>query len=83
METTVVKIGNSLGFKVPEVIVRDFDLRAGARIKMDFKQNGDVILRKKSKAREGWNSAFAMYALEGEDTLMLPDFIDSEVNTLL
>ena len=83
METTVIKIGNSLGFMVPEIFVKDFNLKAGAKIKMNFKQNGDIVLQKKSKIREGWNNAFAMYALNGEDNLMLPDLLDSETDTLL
>jgi len=83
METTVIKIGNSLGLKVPETIAKNFDLKVGAKIKMDFKLNGDLILRKKSKVREGWDSAFAKYALEGEDNMMLPDFLDSEINSLI
>ena len=83
MEATVIKIGNSLGFKVPEALVRDFDIKVGTKIKMDFKQNGEVFLQKKSKVREGWANAFALYAMEGEDMPMLPDFLDTEANTLL
>jgi antitoxin component of MazEF toxin-antitoxin module len=75
------EIGNSLGFRVPEAIVNNFDIKIGAKIEVDFKQSGDVILRKKSKAREGWATAFASYALEGEDELMLPDFLDVETDT--
>ena len=83
METTVIKIGKSLGFRVPEAIVRDFDLKAGIKVKMDFKRNGELVLQKKSKIREGWDSAFAMYVLNGEEKPLLPDFLDSEANALL
>ncbi|MCL2245970.1 MAG: hypothetical protein FWC10_02535 [Lentimicrobiaceae bacterium] len=83
METTVIKIGNSLGFKVPEAIIKDFNLKAGVKVKMDLKQDGALIFRKRSKIREGWSSAFAMYALNGEDKPLLPDFLDSEINVLL
>ena len=83
METTVIRVGNSLGFKVPEVIINDYNIKVGTKIEMDFKQNGDITLRKKSKVREGWAEAFAMYSMEGEDMPMLPDFLDTETNTLL
>jgi len=83
METTVLKIGNSLGFKVPDVMVKDFDIKVGAKIIVDFRQNGDIILQKKTKARDGWANAFALYALDGEDEMMLPDFLDTETNTFL
>ena len=58
-------------------------LKVGSKIKMDFWQNGDTTLRKKSQARAGWANAFALYALEGEDELMLPDFLDAETDTFL
>ena len=83
MEATVVKIGSSLGFKIPEPVIKDFDLKAGTKIDINFIQDGKFVLRKKSKIREGWNAAFAQYALDGEDEPMLPDFLDSETDTFL
>jgi antitoxin component of MazEF toxin-antitoxin module len=83
METTVIRIGNSLGFRVPEEIINDYHIKVGTKIEMDFKQNGYVALRRKSKIREGWADAFALYAQEGEDMQMLPDFLDTETNTFL
>lgn len=41
------------------------------------------LIKKKRKIREGWAAAFAQYAKEDEDELLLPDFIDSEVDSLL
>ena len=38
---------------------------------------------KKIKIREGWDAAFAQYALDGEDEHLLPDFLDSEVDAIL
>ena len=32
MEATVVKIDGSLGFKVPEAVAKDFNLKAGSII---------------------------------------------------
>ena len=37
----------------------------------------------KTKSRQGWDAAFAQYALEGEDKPMLPDFLDSETDDFL
>jgi len=83
MEATVVKIGASLGVKVPEGMIKDFNLKAGTKIYMNFIQNNQLILREKSKIRKGWNTAFAKYALEGEDELLLPDFFDIETEAFL
>ena len=83
MEATVTKIGSSIGFMFPEALVRDFNLKAGTIIQMNFQHNGDLVFWKKPKIREGWDAAFAQYALEGEDKTMLPDFFDSETDDFL
>lgn len=36
MKTTVIKIGSELGFKVPEAVIKDFNLKAGTKIDMNF-----------------------------------------------
>ena len=83
MEAAVIKIGTSLGVKVPETMIKSFNLKAGSKIEMNFIQDGKLVLREKPKVREGWDVAFAQYAIEGEDKLMLPDFLDSEAATFL
>jgi len=83
MEAIVVKIGSSLGFKIPEPVIKDFNLKAGTKIDLNFVQNDKLVLRQKSKIREDWDTAFAQYALNGEDKLMLPDFFDSETDAFL
>jgi len=37
----------------------------------------------KTNSRQGWDTAFAKYALDGEDTHLLPDFFDSEIESFL
>ena len=83
MEATVIKIDDSLGLKVPESIIKDYNLKPGSIVEMNFRRNGDLFLLQKSKAREGWDAKFARYALDGEDQQFLPDFFDSETDTLL
>ena len=83
MEATVIEIGSSLGFKVPERMIRDFNLKAGTVVEMNFITDGALHLREKTSIREGWDTAFAQYALEGEDNPVLPDFLDSETDALL
>jgi antitoxin component of MazEF toxin-antitoxin module len=76
-------MGTSLGFKVPETVINDLNLKEGTRIEINFIMNGKPFFRKKSKNREGWDAAFAQYALEGEDKLLLPDFLDLETDDLM
>ena len=83
MEATLIKIDNPFGLKLPESLVKDYNLRAGTIIEMNFRDEGKYIFRKKTKIREGWDAAFSQYALEGEDKHLLPDFLDSETDSLL
>jgi len=36
-------------------------------------------VRKEKDLREGWSDAFAKYVQEGEDEMLLPDFVDCEL----
>ena len=42
---------------------------------MDYEEE---LCQEPKKVREGWSEAFAQYAEEGEDDLMLPDCVDYE-----
>jgi antitoxin component of MazEF toxin-antitoxin module len=70
MEATVVKIGTSLGVKVPSAVIKNFDLKAGTKVEMNFIRDGEFVFRKKPKVREGWDTAFSQYAMNGEDKLI-------------
>ena len=83
MEATVVKIGTALGVKMPKAAIKDFNLKVGTKIVIDFIRNGKFLFKEKSKVREGWDAAFAKYALDGEDKLFLPEFLDLETDMLI
>ena len=82
MEAKVVKVGTSLGLVIPRFIAIEEGLTHGTPINIEYSNNQMVVTRKK-KIRAGWAEAFAKYAAEGEDELMLPDFIDSEAEELI
>jgi antitoxin component of MazEF toxin-antitoxin module len=50
MEATIVKIGTSLGVKVPEAVIKDFNLKAGSKIELKYMRDGEFIIREKAKA---------------------------------
>ena len=81
MEATAVKIGGSLGVRVHETDIRNFNLKVVPKVEINFRR--DEMLSKKSKVREGWDAAFLRYAEEGEDKLMMPDFLDTETDEML
>lgn len=82
METRVIRIGSSLGIVLPKAIIKDSDCSAGKVLDISSK-NGTITIKKKSKVRDGWEKAFAAYAEEGEDKILLPDFIDSETTEII
>lgn len=81
MESKIIKVGTSLGLIIPGLIAKDFDLKQGTKIEMEV-CNGELRIKKKS-VRNGWDEAFARYAKEGEDEMIIPDFVDNEAEMLL
>lgn len=82
METKIIKVGTSLGVIIPGIVAKDYDLKNGTKIEIELK-NGFLVIRKKSSVREGWDEAFARYAKESEDDMLLPDHLDAETERLL
>lgn len=82
MDTKVIKVGTSLGLIIPKLMAKDYDLQYGTKIEVELKDD-IIVIKKKKSARDGWRDAFAQYAKEGEDRQLLPDHLDSEVETLL
>ena len=78
MEAIVVRIGNSLGFKIHEKIADDFNFEVGTKVKMNFKQNGDIVFEKKSKPRQGWSQAAKEFMESGNEEVFFPDFFTNE-----
>ena len=82
METRVIRIGSSLGIVIPKAVIKESNCSAGTVLDISSK-NGTITINKKNKARDGWEKAFAAYAEEGEDKMLLPDFIDSETAEMI
>ena len=82
MEAKVVKVGTSLGLVIPRFIAMEGGFSHGTPINIEFNNNQMIVTRKR-KVRAGWAEAIAKYAADGEDELMLPDFIDEEAEELM
>ena len=82
MDTRVIKVGTSLGLIIPKIIARDIGLQAGTPIEVKLKDDRMIVTRKVG-LKAGWAEAFAAYANEGEDEMLLPDYLDAEADTLL
>jgi antitoxin MazE len=70
MELKIVPIGNSRGIRIPQNILRQYNLRD--KVIVDLKDDG--LLIKPNKVREGWADSFKEMAKNGDDELILGDF---------
>ena len=81
MEAKVVRVGTSLGLVIPRFIAVEGGFSQGTPINVEYNDDKIVVTKRKS-VRNGWAAAFAKYAMEGEDELMLPDYVDDEVDLM-
>jgi len=66
MHTTLIKVGNSQGIRLPKAVIE----QAGLEKDLDLVvENGAVIIRPAKKAREGWKAAAAECHAVGDDKL--------------
>ncbi len=82
MEAKIVKVGTSVGLIIPRFIAIEGGFNTGASINIEYSQE-KIIITKINDVRKGWAEAFAKYALEGEDEMLIPDYIDSEAEELI
>ncbi|MBD5209660.1 MAG: hypothetical protein HDS69_07795 [Bacteroidales bacterium] len=82
MLAKVSQVGTSLGVIIPRYIAAEGGFTKGAPINIEFTDNRIIISKPKMK-REGWEEAFAKYAQEGADEMLLPDHLDQEAMDLI
>ncbi len=71
--TTVklTKWGNSLGFRVPALILKEADLAQGAELEICTKEAGVIILKQKENKQDGWTEKFnAIADAKNEESLL-------------
>ena len=66
MKTTLVKIGNSQGIRIPKPFIEQCGLRNEVELEM---QNRELIIRAPHDARQNWEQAFQRMAAFGYDAL--------------
>lgn len=82
MLAKVTKVGTSVGVIIPRYIANEGGFKKGESINIEY-NNNKITISKVNSPREGWAEAFAAYANEGEDAMMLPDTLDSEALDLM
>lgn len=72
MKTKIVKIGNSRGIRIPKSFIDESGLKSEVELELD---NGKIIIKPISKAREVWELAFRKMAKAGDDSLLDSDVV--------
>ena len=82
METKISQVGTSVGVIIPRFIATEGGFSKGSSVNIEFK-NDQIIISKIRSNRAGGADAFAKYANEGEEEMLLPDYLDSEATALI
>ena len=70
MRTRIVKIGNSLGVRIPKVLLEQSRLAEEVEIEAFDRQ---IVIRAAHEPRDGWDAAFQAMAQNGDDKLLDAD----------
>jgi antitoxin MazE len=74
MRTSIVRIGNSQGIRIPKVLIEQCQLGTDGELEVEDKT---LIIRSASSPRQGWDEKFKSMAAAGYDTLL-----DGELDSL-
>lgn len=80
-KVTLTKWGNSIGFRIPVVILKETNLALGSELDISTDENGALILKQTQNPQNNWQAQFNAIADLAEDDLLLDthnDFDDNE-----
>lgn len=67
MRTRIVKIGNSLGVRIPKVLLEQSRLAEEVELEASDRQ---IVIRAARKPRDDWDAAFQAMRENGDDKLL-------------
>jgi antitoxin MazE len=67
MRTRIVKIGNSLGVRIPKLLLEQSRLAEEVEIEAFDRQ---IVITPARQPRDGWDTAFQTMTRNGDDTLI-------------
>jgi len=67
MKTSIVRIGNSHGIRIPQTLLKQCHLDKTVELEVE---QGQLVIRPLAKPREGWGQAFQRMAAQGDDRLL-------------
>jgi antitoxin MazE len=66
----IIRIGNSQGVRIPKALLEESGLSGDVDITV---RDGAIVIASASSPRQGWDAAFRMMALRGDDALLDAD----------
>ena len=75
MEVSIIKIGNSKGFRLTKSILERYNITDKIELILE---KGQIILRPISEPRKGWDKAFQKLHENGDDQLLMNDVFEVE-----
>ncbi|MCC7353093.1 MAG: AbrB/MazE/SpoVT family DNA-binding domain-containing protein [Anaerolineae bacterium] len=70
VKTKVIKIGNSRGIRIPKLLLDQVGLGTEVEISVEHDQ---LLIRRASRPRSGWDEQFRTMAERGDDRLLLAE----------
>ncbi|MBZ0201233.1 MAG: AbrB/MazE/SpoVT family DNA-binding domain-containing protein [Ignavibacteriaceae bacterium] len=77
MKTKIIKIGNSRGIRIPKSFIDESGLKSEVQLEIN---DGKIIIKPISKAREVWEVAFQKMRNAGDDSLLDSDLLHKQTN---
>ena len=75
MEVSIIKIGNSKGFRLTKTILERYNITDKIELILE---KGQISLRPISEPRKGWDKAFQKMHENGDDQLLMNDVFEDE-----
>ena len=75
MQVSIIKIGNSKGFRLTKTILERYNITDKIELILE---KGQIILRPISEPRKGWDKAFQKMQENGDDQLLMNDVFEDE-----
>lgn len=75
MEVSIIKIGNSKGFRLTKTILEKYNITDKIELILE---KGQIILRPIAEPRKGWDKAFQKMHENGDDQALIDDVFGDE-----
>lgn len=75
MEVSIIKIGNSKGFRLSKTILEKYNIKDKVELILE---KSHIVIKPISSPRKGWDMAFKEMHENGDDKLLFNDVFDDE-----